>query len=215
MDCECNNRVIPWNTIQKKMSVNKVESVTVAVYLSSVLAHSWLRQTRPSDEPNGTRTDREQDELLRRGNVKEKHSNQDLHEHSCQMLVIGHNIVSYGCRSQRLICWTPKKMWRRSWRKLSVSQATSRTMESSLLSNTSSSLCAEVENSTLILPLLSLLQISFTCRRNGKWVDDRDHCVTEFCIKRDPKWGGDKIYTVFEEVEKDFGEEVKCKQQFI
>ncbi|KAG8005086.1 Tyrosine--tRNA ligase [Nibea albiflora] len=29
----------------------------------------------------------------------------------------------------------------------------------------------------------------------------------EFCIKRDPKWGGDKIYTVFEEVEKDFAEE--------
>uniref|UniRef100_A0A8C4GTL2 Tyrosine--tRNA ligase n=1 Tax=Dicentrarchus labrax TaxID=13489 RepID=A0A8C4GTL2_DICLA len=29
----------------------------------------------------------------------------------------------------------------------------------------------------------------------------------EFCIKRDPKWGGDKIYTGFEEVEKDFAEE--------
>lgn len=30
----------------------------------------------------------------------------------------------------------------------------------------------------------------------------------EFCIKRDPKWGGDKVYTVFEEVEKDFAEEM-------
>lgn len=30
----------------------------------------------------------------------------------------------------------------------------------------------------------------------------------EFCIKRDPKWGGDKVYTGFEEVEKDFAEEL-------
>uniref|UniRef100_A0A665TIX9 Tyrosine--tRNA ligase n=1 Tax=Echeneis naucrates TaxID=173247 RepID=A0A665TIX9_ECHNA len=30
----------------------------------------------------------------------------------------------------------------------------------------------------------------------------------EFCIKRDPKWGGDKIYTGFDEVEKDFAEEL-------
>ncbi|XP_049891436.1 tyrosine--tRNA ligase, cytoplasmic [Epinephelus moara] len=30
----------------------------------------------------------------------------------------------------------------------------------------------------------------------------------EFCIKRDPKFGGDKIYSVFEEVEKDFAEEL-------
>uniref|UniRef100_A0A7N8WQ22 Tyrosine--tRNA ligase n=1 Tax=Mastacembelus armatus TaxID=205130 RepID=A0A7N8WQ22_9TELE len=30
----------------------------------------------------------------------------------------------------------------------------------------------------------------------------------DFCIKRDPKWGGDKIYTVFEDVEKDFAEEM-------
>uniref|UniRef100_A0A3Q3XLE1 Tyrosine--tRNA ligase n=1 Tax=Mola mola TaxID=94237 RepID=A0A3Q3XLE1_MOLML len=30
----------------------------------------------------------------------------------------------------------------------------------------------------------------------------------EFCIKRDPKWGGDKTYTEFEEVEKDFAEEI-------
>ncbi|XP_068188498.1 tyrosine--tRNA ligase, cytoplasmic [Antennarius striatus] len=29
----------------------------------------------------------------------------------------------------------------------------------------------------------------------------------EFCIKRDQKWGGDKSYSVFEEVEKDFAEE--------
>lgn len=29
----------------------------------------------------------------------------------------------------------------------------------------------------------------------------------EFAIKRDPKWGGDKTYSVFEEVEKDFAEE--------
>lgn len=35
--------------------------------------------------------------------------------------------------------------------------------------------------------------------------------VSEFCIKRDPKWGGNKTYTVFEEVEKDFADEVeKC-----
>ncbi|XP_036411511.1 tyrosine--tRNA ligase, cytoplasmic [Megalops cyprinoides] len=31
---------------------------------------------------------------------------------------------------------------------------------------------------------------------------------SEFVIKRDPKWGGDKVYTVYEEVEKDFAEEV-------
>lgn len=30
----------------------------------------------------------------------------------------------------------------------------------------------------------------------------------EFCIKRDPKWGGEKVYTTFEEVEKDFAEEL-------
>ncbi|CAN9503796.1 unnamed protein product [Ophioblennius macclurei] len=30
----------------------------------------------------------------------------------------------------------------------------------------------------------------------------------EFCIKRDAKWGGDKVYTVFEEVEKDFAAEM-------
>lgn len=36
-------------------------------------------------------------------------------------------------------------------------------------------------------------------------------CVSEFCIKRDPKWGGDKVYTVFEDVEKDFAEEVRYR----
>lgn len=30
----------------------------------------------------------------------------------------------------------------------------------------------------------------------------------EFVIKRDPKWGGNKVYTSYEEVEKDFAEEV-------
>ncbi|XP_030644899.1 tyrosine--tRNA ligase, cytoplasmic [Chanos chanos] len=30
---------------------------------------------------------------------------------------------------------------------------------------------------------------------------------SEFVVKRDPKWGGDKVYTVYEEVEKDFAEE--------
>lgn len=30
----------------------------------------------------------------------------------------------------------------------------------------------------------------------------------EFCIKRDSKWGGDRVYTVFEDVEKDFAAEV-------
>lgn len=34
-------------------------------------------------------------------------------------------------------------------------------------------------------------------------------CILEFCVKRDPKWGGDKTYTQFEEVEKDFAEEVE------
>lgn len=38
-----------------------------------------------------------------------------------------------------------------------------------------------------------------------------DCCVSEFSIKRDAKWGGDKIYTAFEEVEKDFAEEVKYR----
>lgn len=30
----------------------------------------------------------------------------------------------------------------------------------------------------------------------------------EFAIKRDPKWGGDKVYTDYEEVERDFAAEV-------
>lgn len=34
-------------------------------------------------------------------------------------------------------------------------------------------------------------------------------CFVEFCIKKDPKWGGDKTYTEFEEVEKDFANEVE------
>lgn len=38
--------------------------------------------------------------------------------------------------------------------------------------------------------------------------------VSEFSIKRDPKYGGDKVYTVFEEVEKDFAEEVMCSFLF-
>ncbi len=50
--------------------------------------------------------------------------------------------------------------------------------------------------------------VSSTRIKNVKWVDN---CVSEFCIKRDPKWGGDKIYTVFEEVEKDFAEEVRFR----
>ncbi|XP_034016375.1 tyrosine--tRNA ligase, cytoplasmic [Thalassophryne amazonica] len=29
-----------------------------------------------------------------------------------------------------------------------------------------------------------------------------------FCIKRDPNWGGDKVYTTYEEVEKDFSDEM-------
>jgi len=33
--------------------------------------------------------------------------------------------------------------------------------------------------------------------------------ISEFCIKRDAKMGGDKIYTAFEELEKDFAEEVE------
>lgn len=32
--------------------------------------------------------------------------------------------------------------------------------------------------------------------------------LLEFVIKRDPKWGGDNVYTSYEEVEKDFAEEV-------
>lgn len=37
-----------------------------------------------------------------------------------------------------------------------------------------------------------------------------NNCIfsSDFCVKRDPKWGGDKVYTVFEEVEKDFAAEV-------
>lgn len=42
-----------------------------------------------------------------------------------------------------------------------------------------------------------------------KLVYNWNHCVSEFCIKRDPKWGGDKTYTEFEEVEKEFAEEVE------
>lgn len=34
-------------------------------------------------------------------------------------------------------------------------------------------------------------------------------CVLEFCIKRDPKWGGEKTYTEIEELEKDFADEVE------
>lgn len=40
------------------------------------------------------------------------------------------------------------------------------------------------------------------CHRQLKFV-----CVSEFSIKRDAKWGGDKKYTDFEGVEKDFAEE--------
>lgn len=36
---------------------------------------------------------------------------------------------------------------------------------------------------------------------------------SEFVIKRDPKWGGDKVYTDYEEVEKDFAAEVS-EQRF-
>lgn len=35
-----------------------------------------------------------------------------------------------------------------------------------------------------------------------------DVIFSEFVIKRDPKWGGDKVYTHYEEVEKDFAAEV-------
>lgn len=84
----------------------------------------------------------------------------DLYEHFLLISAVSRNIISFGCRSQRSTCWTPKKMWRRSWRRLSVSRATSRTTESSPLSNTSSSLYAEVENSPLNLLLLSCLQSS-------------------------------------------------------
>lgn len=38
--------------------------------------------------------------------------------------------------------------------------------------------------------------------------EELDGFVSEFSIKRDPKWGGDKTYSVFEDVEKDFAEEV-------
>uniref|UniRef100_A0AAY4CDC6 Tyrosine--tRNA ligase n=1 Tax=Denticeps clupeoides TaxID=299321 RepID=A0AAY4CDC6_9TELE len=37
---------------------------------------------------------------------------------------------------------------------------------------------------------------------------------SEFIIKRDPKWGGDKVYTIYEEVEKDFAAEVSVKHVF-
>lgn len=32
--------------------------------------------------------------------------------------------------------------------------------------------------------------------------------LAEFVIKRDEKWGGDRVYAEYEEVEKDFAEEV-------
>lgn len=60
-------------------------------------------------------------------------------------------LLFFGCRRQRSICWTPKKMWRRSWRRLSVSQATLKTTASSLLSNSSSSLFEEVSSFTPFL----------------------------------------------------------------
>ncbi len=34
-------------------------------------------------------------------------------------------------------------------------------------------------------------------------------------IKRDPKWGGDKVYTDYEEVEKDFAAEVSEKYLYL
>ncbi len=120
------------------------ECVTAAFYLSPVLAFSWLCQARPSDEPDGTRTDGGQDELLRRSTSQ--YTSKHFYEHFLLMLVVSHNIVSFGCRSQRLIYWTPKKTWRRSWKRLFVSRATSRTMESCPSSNMSSSLFVEVKN---------------------------------------------------------------------
>lgn len=80
------------------------------------------------------------------------------------------------------------------------------------MSNTSSSLYAEVQNFSLNVVFASDLP---TCIKNIKCVDNWDHCVSEFCVKRDPKWGGDKIYTAFEEVEKEFAEEVTCRNVFI
>lgn len=38
-------------------------------------------------------------------------------------------------------------------------------------------------------------------------------CFSEFVIKRDPKWGGDKVYTDYEEVEKDFAAEVSISSR--
>lgn len=46
------------------------------------------------------------------------------------------------------------------------------------------------------------------------WAHHCSCCVSEFSIKRDPKWGGDKKYTQFEEVEKEFAEEVCCRSSF-
>ena len=38
-------------------------------------------------------------------------------------------------------------------------------------------------------------------------------CLTEFVILRDEKWGGNKTYTVYLDLEKDFADEVIPKEE--
>lgn len=72
-----------------------------------------------------------------------------------------------------------------------------KTMESFLLLSTSSSHCI----------LVSKVNVR-TIQSAVKWALMIYSFSLEFVIKRDPKWGGDKVYTSFEDVEKEFAEEV-------
>lgn len=40
-------------------------------------------------------------------------------------------------------------------------------------------------------------------------------CVVEFVILRDEKWGGNKTYTVYLELEKDFAAEVRLEEEWV
>lgn len=57
--------------------------------------------------------------------------------------------------------------------------------------------------------LVAFLAFFLLCLKSFKRQINLCVCVLEFCIKRDPEWGGDKAYTEFEEVEKDFADEVE------
>lgn len=78
--------------------------------VSTVPSSAWLHQTGPFDEPDGSRADRGQNELFRRS------MSQEVTPHISESVSPGTSdylqryLSSFDSRSQRSICWTPKKM---------------------------------------------------------------------------------------------------------